>query len=191
MRRNPYCTAPVNPATLYPMKTTKLRLPPVIPPAKWAKMSATAKRVAIAKDAIFRVKSEQIEPESGSWVWTNAPERWDLDMQQLLAQGETCNACALGGAVCALAHFEDKLRYGDTGFDGETEDRLNDIFGAQNLRLIECAFELGNGAFDDSDIDDEKAMGRAIAFGKRYRSERNRFIAIWTNVAKHKGVFKP
>ncbi len=176
------------------------------------KLTPAQKAVAIAKDVLERLKTKQIKAETGIWVQVaevaKANRRTDWfeenvtlkslglskDLQTLVDQKVQCECCALGGAICSLAHFEDRVdldRSGDTAL-GRKEGRLKKIFG-KNLALIEHAFECGDGYFTGESSFDEysEEAKRAADFGNRYRSDSARMKAIFTNIIKNNGQFVP
>lgn len=151
-------------------------------------MSKSQKAVAIAKDAIWRVEHGQIKPERGYFVQVIDEPDNDQNMQVALKKGLQCEACALGGACCGLAHFENEMTVLEADFSMGVESRLSRIFGASNLKHIELAFEQGCGYFVSKST---KAESAAVEFGMRFVDSRARFLAIWRNVATHKGIFTP
>ncbi len=194
-----------------------MKHPLIISPSKWARLSKTAKATAIATDALYRVKAKLLTPKRGTWTDFNADREFfedgyvsgEADLQTALKAGASCQACALGGAVCGVAFYEDRMTRNAAHFhNSETRARLIAIFGRDNLAYIESAFERGRGAFQSSahytrqgdfaaqsdfltDDLDQPTLKRAIAFGRRYRTDAKRFVAIWRNVERNKGVFKP
>jgi hypothetical protein len=175
----------------------RLIAPRPISPATWATMTNPQKAVAIAKDAIWRVRRGQVTPIHGHWVeivgGASDPIRraGTDDMQTLLRKhGVQCSACALGGAIVGLAAIDDKMGYYETDYYGETQHRLEAIFGEGNLRAIEMAFEEGHGRFGR--VQNDPTLGEsAVTFGQRYPTPRARFLAIWLNVAANEGQFTP
>lgn len=162
--------------------------PRAISPARWNRMTNAQKTVAIAKDAIYRVRIGQMVPDTGNWVAVMGATH-SRSLQTAMKDKVACECCALGGALCGLAFHENNLSISVAG-DGPTE-RLLDVMGEENAKLIEIAFEVGLGSYSLDEIDDYKMADRAEEFGRRYSTPRGRFLAIFRNVVKHKGVFTP
>ncbi len=169
---------------------------------KFADMSPLQKRKAIARDALARLASRQLKPKKGNWVTLHQDvlpmEDGSLvtDLQKLLKLKKPCEACALGGAICGLARFEDKIDVKqacpntfEASFNrnAETSNRLQAIFGRGQLVLMEAAFENFGGWYRKYDVPDP---AKVEAFCKRYKSYRGRFKAIFTQIAKT-GEFNP
>lgn len=178
------------------IKPTKLliRAPRSISAAKWKTMSNPAKAVAIAKDAIYRVQVGQLKPTSGEWAQfcrDDIDSRRVNDVQTLVKKGVKCSACALGGCIIGLAVHEDRMTEIEAEFSGQTRTRLEEIFGDDNLLLIEYTFEMGEGYIGSYELNDLDLIKRALVFGSKYRSPKTRFLAILENVAKNRGQFKP
>jgi hypothetical protein len=72
-------------------------------------------------------------------------------------------------------------------------NKLADHFEEQQLAAVECAFEMRDdlGDFRDTLDNDPVTLDRAIAFGKRHRSDRSRLIAILKNIIANDGEFVP
>lgn len=181
-------------------RAAKPRAPRSISPAKWATMTAAAKAVAIAKDVLYRLSTEQIDPRMGTWV--NAGDSWHTsyaDLQSVLVNdGISCTACAIGAAICGVAVFEDRITLDNNAdvslYSSGIQQRLTDIFGAANLRAIEAAFETeeGGSSFGQELMAENGPLYiRAVAFGQRYTSDSRRMKAIWENVAANEGQFSP
>ncbi len=99
------------------------------------------------------------------------------------------------------------LFYGDLNetYNGQNEGvRLDALWGKRNNQLMEIAFELGRGntwlsdsvLYVDKSNEHNLKSGRkeelaAYRFGKKYRTAKDRMIAIMKNVIKNKGVFIP
>lgn len=170
--------------------------------AAFNRLSKKKKRIAIANDILARIAAKQIIGESGVWAYAINPETNDL--QEHLDSNGKCQCCALGAAICGVAFFKDQIEldYADEASYSDNRNELLDIFGEEQLSLIENAFERGNGyfnedAYDWENGDDEEGYKlkplykKAISFGKRYKSDTSRLKAIWSNVVKNDGTFVP
>lgn len=154
-------------------------------------------RVAIAKDVIARVKAGKIEPWSGAFV-IDLPEASDGDdMRSVMRKHDKpCRACALGGLFLASLERRNGVTYGsvvDVGFsvigleNEATVNYVSSVFGRDQAKLVEIAFEQGRGYCRD----DGEAVTRAEAFGARYDSDTDRLIAIMRNIIRNDGDFVP
>ncbi len=164
--------------------------------AAFQALSSGDKRRAIAQDVLARLERGQLQPMQGTWTHLRRGEE-TIDKQSDSSSKEdlqsalddptvTCRCCALGGMICGLAHFEDQITLRDAYFDA-TRERLFALFGEEQVRLIECAFECGSGEMLASGLD---LRDDAVEFGCRYRDPHARFLAIWTAIANHpEGLF--
>ncbi len=201
------------------MKTIKLKpkkrnpFAATITAAAFAKLSPINQRKAIAKDVLMRLDAAQLTPAAK--VWVNTFKRHDelesRDLQEVLTRGESCMVCALGGAICGLASIEDKVELKQKvswlGFtlpeseavlgskSSSLHRRLTRIFGNKQLALMENAFEDMEGALTIHDyitkdpVEANKTVDKVSYFVSRYPKAKDRFKAIWTQVAKT-GEFK-
>ncbi len=158
--------------------------------AAFQALSPAEKRRAIARDVLERLERGQLKPQRGNWVIARRgllDVDNDADLQSVLAESDVvCQVCAIGGAICAMAHFEDALTHRNAHFKA-VSSRLFDLLGEEQTRLMECAFEQGWGEYlaRDLELHDE-----AVHFGNRYPDAIQRFLAIWTAIAEHpEGLF--
>lgn len=98
----------------------------------------------------------------------------NTELQSILGEMDTCTGCALGGLfMCAVEKY-DKLKVKDLkeyeycsdrgdNYDAEdlvlqtvdTVNYLRKFFSNDQLQLIECAFEMGQGAWSEEDYCDD------------------------------------
>jgi len=174
----------------------------------FARLSKQAKRVAIAKDVIAQIKLDVYNAKTGVYVSNlDIPDVDDasgMQLCELLIPGTTCDVCARGALFCSLVRKQNNVTLDDVGIDSyygndidpyNFEDSENDIWGNDQIGLIESAFECKNmwyGGTDDYDSEDnESKTEKAIAFGKKYKSAESRMIGIMENIIKNKGTFVP
>jgi hypothetical protein len=175
--------------------------------------SPADKRVLIAKDVINLIESKKIIPTSGEWVSPDYSNYNDHDydamqkhsFQKTFLEGSVkkCECCALGSMMVSCTLFKNKVKMAqldDGAMDYPTiqNHRSQDFMGFRNIfshdqcMLIEIAFEQGKGYFFTPETEDPNDINsRAIKFGKKYRSNKSRLLAIMKNVVKNKGTFKP
>ncbi len=167
--------------------------------AAFQRLSPIAKRRAIGRDVLERLATKQLCPEHNGYVQLDTYVVQDL--QQQVDAGRKCYCCAVGGAAIALAHFEDKMKTDSYGklelcFGANTErSRLTEILGAELMALIESAYEgyvkhNGRGLDTERNLLSDSQVSDAIDFYCRYRLPRNRFKAIWSQIAST-GTFDP
>lgn len=138
-------------------------------------------------------------------------------VQELLTEGlvANCHVCALGACYLSVVRFDNKDTVRDISWKslngvygageevGEGRQRLIDTLGYQMVDMLESAFErksFNSIALKKRTAEYKAAIKKAIAFGKEYKqeagidkqeAETNRMLAIWMNVIKNNGVFKP
>ncbi len=173
--------------------STKTIQPPASVP--FSRLSAVAKRKAVARDVLQRLKLRQLWPQSGNYV---VPSRVpferhpNTDLQGLVNEGVPCQVCALGGAIVTLAAIEDKIRTDDTGKvypsnDSTLRKRVAQLLGERQMQLIEAAFEgqsHSNFGIQTGLCHAAAVQGKISAFYNRYPDSAKRFKAIWTKMAR-------
>jgi hypothetical protein len=129
-----------------------------------------------------------------------------------------CNVCARGALLVSTIHKENNFVLSDLnacdysyGTDGVTDKRLQALFSGHQLALIEQAFEEGHQrfeectSFEDDEVTDDiyttyalnadylslKEIKKCEAFHDKYDNETDRLLAIFKNIVKNEGTFKP
>lgn len=175
-------------------------------PKKWENYSPKEKIVAIAYDVIQSVLAGVYFPTQsryiGDQVLRNAAlEEGVNDVQTLLVRGavQRCNVCQIGSAFLSLVRFENNLEVStvddfiNNSVDhrgGTGRARLAELFGDKQLALLETAYmkiEYGSQRKYLAELQVTKAK----SFGLGYAQDDDRMLAIWMNVIKNKGKFKP
>lgn len=167
---------------------------------RFKRMSKARKRVAIARDVIEQIRIRKIVPEEKTWVnvceWKNGrPEGEDL--RQALIKAKECSACALGAIfVCSVFRDPGERVSGisntyyyehEVGGADDIHNKLRKYFTNKQLRMIELAFEEGNGwAFTEDSRDED-----AVRFGMQFSSPAHRMEAIMNNIIDNNGTFNP
>lgn len=167
---------------------------------RFKNMSKARQRVAIAKDVLEQLNAHKIEATEKVWVnintWkANRPSKGS-DLRTEIVKAPKCYTCALGALFVCSVMRDARARVEDAYFDitqevaGPTalQRQLEKYFTESQARLIELAFERGNGwavkAEDKRDQD-------AIRFGKQFPSEQIRLEAIMHNIVANNGTFNP
>lgn len=172
-------------------------------------LTPSQKRVFVAKDVISLINSNLIRPKNGDWVKV-APkyQSGEKSLQKEILNGNItkCECCALGAMFVSCAITNNKTtteggefeHIGDNIYDGDRlPNKLNTIFSRNQLILIERAYELGDGYFgNDYDYhnyhdDGNVAASPAVKFGRKYKNNKARLIAIMENIIANEGKFKP
>lgn len=187
---------------------------------KFKSSSKAQKRVLIAQDVIDRINLKQYKASNGNWLSVYEAENYKEQFQTAVIENKvTCQCCALGGLMASCVVFKNDLTVEQTEYKSDycdifaSEDDvigIKGIFETKQLELIELAFEKGKGFYkldskenkedvesgwlDERQIINLKKKPKAkdaIAFGKRFRSPKQRLLAIMENIVKNKGEFKP
>ena len=160
---------------------------------KFRAMTAAQKRVAIAKDVIAQIKCGKFSINAGFFGTIHGADgsrTGDAADQKFLKskQFTSCEVCAVGAAIVSGIRLFNKVQINDGEITcGSAMGLATQYFTEQQVRLIENAFEMGNGNFADYS-DDYIA---AIEFGENYEEDEDRAIAIFTNIIRNKGTFRP
>lgn len=162
---------------------------------KFTKMNKARRRVALAKDVIARLDSELLAPYSGSLF--NPNSKWlllnsDASLQENLNTVK-CAACAKGALICSwvgnfnhyskedFSQFNYDVRIGDGAYPKE----LIDIFGLQQLSIIEREFEQCQYSW-------HVELGNKMEFIRNHASPYYENLrTIMENLVKNKGTFIP
>lgn len=134
-----------------------------------------------------------------------ALEKKDVEVQKILKEQKECTGCALGGMFMCAVETANKLKVKDlTDFyeptqrdidDGDTGPELGEIdgddafkylrrfFSAEQLQMIEAAFEQGEGAHDGGEA--------AKLFAENVEEPEDRMRLIMENIIVNKGRFAP
>ena len=174
------------------------------------------RRVEILKDVLLQIKSGKFKAIKGNYlslpleieeIKDNNPHKSAQEV--LLNTTQTCGVCAKGSLFLSTIRKENELQICDLSYIDErwnaankidfdnSRGRLNKIFKANNLDLIEAAFEkwiwYSKKDKDYRSIKDGN-LGyikneKLSKFVKKYRSPKDRLIAIIKNAIKHDGIF--
>lgn len=164
----------------------------------FSRMSAAAKRVAIAEDVIAQIKAKQYLVERGTWCEIQEVLMGDIVYDQtMLTQGVVipppkCTVCAIGAAFASSIRIFNDCEASLENDKNDAQPQLEKFFTTKQLALIENAFENGDGGFrTEQQLLSDEELDDAIAFGRRYLAYDKRALAIFGNIVDNKGVFKP
>jgi hypothetical protein len=160
-------------------------------------LSPAAKRVAVARDALAWLRAGALQAETGAYVTpTNEAPFFYLDDHRQMRDavfGET-TVCALGALFIAhIVRFDhctvsEYITANGRSMSNFIEDKLKDTFDLLALGFIESAFERCD--MTSSSYVTQKEIDAAVAFGKRYRKDRDRLEAILRNIVRNNGDFR-
>lgn len=179
--------------------------------AQFTAMTPAEKRRAIANDVLARLDAKQLVPTPQRWVTipTYLGEERDLQTILHLHPEVPCNVCAIGAAIVGLAHFVDEVELKPSGgHEGlfvslsawfaispqhSAHLRLIDVFGQDQLLLIERAFEGKEADLPGQTEMPEAERQRCYAYRDRSpKAPADLFRAIWESIAAHpEGLFVP
>jgi hypothetical protein len=162
--------------------------------------SPAERRVMIAKDVLAELRTKHIRPRQGVFVAAKYEDGTPTLVATCAGQpmheallNNVCECCALGAIfVAAVERFNDVE---STDNHVSPNLGLEDIhapirkhFSETQMKLIENAFETGNGYFVKTTID---GRDRAVKFGMQFHTPRSRMTAIMKNIIENNGTFKP
>lgn len=160
------------------------------------RMTAAQKRVAIAKDVINQIKNGGMIPYTGIYfLWlnnTNANLGENFNQKSLTDKNNKCKVCGIGAAIVSGIRLFNKLELSPNFGDGDSALKvIKNWFTVSQTVAIECAFEDESTRLLSKRFTNKKLNNKAIKFGEKYFSPEEKAIAIYKNIIKNKGVFKP
>lgn len=186
----------------------------------WSRLNAAEKRIALAKDVIKQLNAEKLIAKSsngyaklkipGIFSYQEKSFENKIQLQTLLKEDDKikCTVCGIGSIFICDIMNRDKYSISHSGELSRVDDediylRLK-IFPILQLNLIETAFEkrVVNDRTDKLNSYEFKNIyslnfiptklgKRAIDFGRKFKRDKDRLIAIMENIIKNKGEFKP
>ena len=166
------------------------------------RVTKAQQRVAIARDVLAQLKAGRLVGNSGSFIGTDLPYAPpQTQVQEVLKKVPRCDVCAVGSLfLCAVEKF-DALKmedleafleaFGDSGVPVVERDvipYLQRYFSEAQLRLIEIAFERGEGAYEPKSSREEKASHFGCHDGVTHDEDIKK---IMRNIIKNDGTFVP
>jgi hypothetical protein len=181
----------------------------------WAAATKEEKRVLLAQDVLDQLESKKLLAGIGAWIrYYDSPNPTDSeDLRTAYFQGGSCAACAIGSLLISCTLFNNNQTLKDVKFGGVLHDfgskykigefpanGLTDLFTAEELIEIECAFEPkpallqllkfdAEDAFKEHMIPEEYKTAREM-YSRNYGAE-NRLRLIMENIIENKGMFRP
>jgi hypothetical protein len=164
---------------------------------KFEELSIPLQKKRIVRDAIAQIQAGVIVPTEGEYFYL-PDTHGEKDLQTILKRGETytCEACAKGSlfASCVISTNEVSTR-DSLGSESFQSNKLKKWFSYLELDMIETAFEKeiitdNEGALRNEYGNENTLAKSCVRFGKRFKSDKNRLLAILNNILKN-GTFKP
>lgn len=163
----------------------------------WSDSTDAERRVLLAKDALERLTKGQIKARRGKLTAfrnTRKLVKEEASIQEVIAKGEVCQACALGSLMISQVFYKNKVKASQywTGLNwgDNNADELRNLFGHE-LRKMEYAFENGEGLVSSSQLRSGEGFDCRKFFSKYRDSSTKRLEAILKNVIRNKGEFIP
>jgi len=163
--------------------------------AAFKSATKSERAVMVAKDALKMLNAGKTQAAEGNWVnlWDNKDSLEGSEVQVCDASDgfKDCKVCALGALMLSEIRHTNKLKMSDVGGEIHYEahgSRLNKAFSQSQQKLMELAFEGGNGFFSTLACDG-KTTYKIESFYKKYPDENKRLRAILKNIIKNNGKF--
>lgn len=165
--------------------------------AAFHRMSKKRQRIAIAKDVLAQLKREKYVAVRGSYVVSydldqlsfQETDEHPFDLQEaLLGNAPECSVCGLGAAFCSMARLGDKVELEDVP---DIYEHLEPVFGMHQLALIEYAFEGCDSGYEGNNNLSEEEVATCVRFCKKWPDHDKRLAAIFRNVVRNEGTFRP
>jgi hypothetical protein len=176
------------------------------------KASDAEKRMIVAKEIIQQIKDKRFRAATGNfcsfWHYDSEGKLFDKDksIQELYLTHRIweCRVCALGALAISITLYKNKETINDYEDDfsdlgrtlkgGDTKNGMLELFGREQIILIEQAFEKGGGYFGSYDYNLDGTV-KAVEFRNgieegSYNDELV-LIKIMENIIKNGGKFIP
>ena len=158
-----------------------------------AQLTLSQKRVAIARDVIKQIAAKRIFISSGEYL---SGRHDDIDLNQKnINEVKPCQVCQIGSAIVSGIRLFNQVSipFNLGANDSKAMNLVTTWFTKKTAVMMEGAFEGGGGWLTRHYVKlSDKELEAAINFYVKHKGdETKRSIAIWRNVIKNKGHFKP
>jgi hypothetical protein len=150
----------------------------------FTKANAARKRVLIAKDVLIQIEQGKYNMTQGEYFRPQVYEYDALINQQTINEMPPCKVCGIGAAFCSALRLGNDFskRAGSVDSTVMREEMLYRYFEPAQVDAIEYAFEGWSG------------LPHCQPFYYKFKDYSNKNAvaeAIFRNIIKNKGVFKP
>jgi hypothetical protein len=157
------------------------------------KLTKSQMRVAIAKDVLKQIKAGKFRITVGRFaVLPGGSETYG---KKELRKMPVCNVCAIGAAIVSGIRLFNEIEITDSCINNkESWEMIQKFFSPTQAIKIENAFEQGSGCYSRSNWDwtgPDVNTDKAVDFGESFQNKTARAYAIFANIVKNNGEFKP
>lgn len=155
--------------------------------------------VQIARDVLTQLRLKRFQAKEGTYVTVNIDgdiyhedsEYHSACFKEYFKKNKqvTCQVCALGAAFVSMVNIKNECSVLDVMMEDGMWERLGEYFGADNIDLMESAFEIRVSQNANSGLL-YKILFAATSWGSQYQDPNERLRAIMLNVIRNKGDFK-
>lgn len=146
------------------------------------KLSKLQQRVAIAKDVVAQVGAEKYIAAKGTYYSPSEFPTYRINQETALAV-KACHVCGLGAMLVSAVRLGNEF----DSTQSFMEALLPRFFSRSQRDLIECAFEGWNAEQTTQRV----PFAKTQKFFKKNPNSNKRLAAIFRNIIKNKGTFKP
>ena len=155
------------------------------------RLSKKQQRIAIAKDVLKQIKLKRYKAQPDTYVNILGLRNKGYNLgsssqfqEALLTENPSCNVCGIGAAFCSMARLGDGVNLWS-----DYHDKLLAMFSRRQVYLIEAAFEGKQIRFDSRLSSTDQKSTRE--FYRKYSKSSDRLAAIFRNILRNEGTFKP
>lgn len=167
------------------------------PKKQFKDFTLVTQRKKIIKDAIAQI-DKTIIPKAGDYV--DIPHDFrqkKTGLKEMFEEGKVkCEACLKGSLLIGCVLNVNKVTtYDEYGSEPFIVKKLSTWFSPLELDMMETAFEQtviedNTMVLRDEDYDNLPLANKCIAFGRKYKTDKKRLLAILNNMLEN-GKFKP
>lgn len=161
----------------------------------FSRLTKAQQRVAIAKDAIEQLKARRFVASPGSYIRDKIRDGANRSISQETVGGRTfrpCRVCMIGQAIVSGIRLFNKLEVESCEVSGSgLHHELKRWFTSSQAAMLEVAFEKRNVGYRMHTWTDEYSAAVNFGHHNKCRTPYSLSIAIWKNVIKNNGTFKP
>lgn len=168
----------------------EITAPAIAPPAPITAVSIAKDVISLLEEGKLRARHRYLHLSESSFRSVKSGG----SLQAAFAAAPVCGVCGIGALFVAKYLRLGGAPYSDPNDidDVDISNELAPWFTETQLQMIEVAFERNNTYLQDY-LHDQLGLCASYcsAFGKRYRTDRGRLLAIMKNIIDNGGVFNP